>query len=256
MKFSMCSTTKKGMKIEHVIEYASKMGLDGLEIWDGHITEYLDRNKCGVEYLKNLMDLKNLKCVAIAPYFDFLDNISAERSVECALKCVEYAIKLECNIIRTFLGNKASKDLIAEEWNTCISYLKKVMMMAEKHNMFFALETHNNTPIDTKESLLGIINSVNSQYLKVLFDGFNYYIDGLDIIEAFEYIKPYIVLYHMKNYRWKEQICMPLNLGDVDFTTLISTLKKENYDGFLSFEFFCDEQDVLIRESIEWIKVI
>lgn len=252
----MCSTWKKDKKIEEIIDYSSKLGLNGIEIWDGHIDDYLKRNKCGIEQLKNLLKSRQLECVAIAPYFNFISEDLSEKSISDAKKSVNYAKELGCQIIRTFLGNKASKDMNNDEWKRCVLSLKIITDYVKNENIYFAMETHNDHPTDTAEAVLEIINQVNSANLKVLFDGFNYLIDGVNMLKAYDNLKTYVVHYHMKNYLWKDRVSMPLNKGDVDFTELFSQIKKAGYKGFISFEYFCDNPDELIKESIQWIESI
>lgn len=118
--------------------------------------------------------------------------------------------------------------------------------------IFFLLETHNDTPADCKESILGIINEVDNPYLKVLFDGFNFYIDKRDMMEEFKALEEYSVHFHVKSYLWKDNCPEPLHKGDVDFTELFRILKAKRYEGFISFEYFCEDIKTLITDSITW----
>lgn len=252
MKFSICTTWAKDKKIEDVIEFASNLKLDGIEIWDEHIDDFLKRHNNDMSKLVALLDQSDLKCCAIAPYFDFLLKQNVNQSISCAKKCIKYAKELKCHIIRTFVGDTPSKDIDKEGWLRCILGLKCVTGLADGNNIYFAMETHNNNVTDTPESVKYLLNEVNDSHLKVLFDGFNYTLDGIDLMKSYEELKSETVHYHIKNYIWDKQIGTPLNKGDVDFTELIKILKNE--DVFISFEYFCDNLENIISESIKWAK--
>ncbi len=256
----MCSSWDRSKKIEDIIEYASNLKLEGIEIWDGHIDEYLNRNNCDIEQFKEYLDDKKIKCVTIAPLFNFLDESKAELSFSCAKKSIGYAKALDCKIVRTFLGFKPSKGIDDDTWQMVFSYMKDVMKIAEKEEIYFALETHENQPTDTKESVLRIINEVNSPYLKVIFDGFNYYNDDLVMMEAYDALKSHVIHYHMKNTTGaktghKGMAFTAINKGVVDFTPLAKILKQENYKDFISFEFFmCENPSDIINGSRQWLE--
>jgi len=256
MKFSICSTWDKKKTLEEIIELVISLNLDGIEIWDGHIDEYIERNSCSVKDLKKHLDEKGLICSAIAPYFNLLKEDQIKNDIEIAEKCIYYARELDCKIIRTFVGNKPSREVTDKEWTCAIEALKKMTEMTEDSSIDFALETHYNQPTDTVDSILKIIEKTGSTHLKVLFDGFNYFVDGLDMIKAHEKLKKYIVHYHLKNYFWADRVSKPLNKGDVDFAPLVILMKEKTYKGFASFEYFCKDPEVIIKESIDWIKLL
>jgi len=256
MRFGICSTWNKKKTIEEIIEFAKGLSLDGIEIWDGHIDEYIYRNGCSVKNLKKLLDEKGLLCSAIAPYFNLLDGEQRKVSIDSAEKCVNYARELDCRIIRTFVGSKPSRDVNDKEWEGVIEALKYMTAMVENSSIDFALETHYNQPTDRVENILNIIEKTKNTHLKVLFDGFNYFVDGFDMLEAYERLKDYIVHYHLKNYFWEDRVCKPLNAGDVDFAPLLGILKENAYKGFISFEYFCKDPEAIIKESLDWIKLI
>lgn len=253
MKYSICTTFAKSKPIEDIVKIAVGIGLEGIEIWDGHIDDYLIRNPQGIGKLKDLLFENNLKCCCISPYFDFVDETQIEKSLQTAEKCIEYSKALDNKIIRTFLGNKSSANLTQKDESNCIQSLKKILLLAEKSNVCFALETHNDQPTDRAEYIIKILNECNSPYLKVIFDGFNFYVDNINMMQEYDVLREHIVHYHMKNYIWDKRIPVPLNQGDVDFTELIKILKGENKQDFMSFEYFCENVGDLVQKSLKWI---
>ncbi len=254
MKFSICSTWDKKKTLEEIIEFALSLNFDGIEIWDGHIDEYVERNGCSVKDLKKQLDEKGLICPVIAPYFNLLKEDQIKKDILNAEKCIYYAEALDCKIIRTFVGNKPSREVADGEWKGAIEALRNMTAMVENSSIDFALETHYNQPTDRVETIFGIIERVGSSHLKVLFDGFNFFVDGLDMLEAHEKLKKHIIHYHLKNYFWADRVCKPLNKGEVDFAPLLIQMKENTYKGFASFEYFCKNPEIIIKESLDWIK--
>lgn len=254
MKFSMCTTWAKDKMLEEVVETAKSLNLHGIEIWDGHIDEYLVRTGSTLSELKEFLDEKGIKCCAVAPYLKFLNNEEIQSGLKTAEKCVIYARALGAKLIRTFVGNRPSKDLSKEQWEGCVSALKTIVTMVEKEDICFALETHNNQPTDTPEAVLNIIEWTGSEKLKVIFDGYNYIYDKIDMMEAYGKLRDYIVHYHVKNYNNSgKRTPAPLQSGDVNFEHLIKYLIKSEYEDFISFEYLGVQPDQYIKESIGWI---
>lgn len=258
MKLSMCSTWGKDKKLEEAVEVAEALGLDGIELWDGHIDGFLARNACSIRDLNRYLQQKKLECAGIAPYFNLLDDGEIALSLKNARKCIQYAHALGCSVIRTFIGRKPSKEVSEAEWRKCIPAMKRMSSMAEEAKLYFAMETHNNMPTDRVDVIAGLLMQTGEDGFKVLFDGYNFTLDHIDMEEAHEKLKKHIVHYHIKNYITREnsKTPAPIQSGDADFTGIIRQLKGEGYSGFLSFEYFCPELQPLIQQSIEWIRTI
>ena len=256
MRFSMCTTWGKAQPLEDIISIAASMQLNGVEIWDGHIDDYLRRNKGGMESLKAILLQNKLVCCAVSPYFNFLDKEKYKESIVCAKKCAQYARELKCGIIRTFLGDSPSAGLNEEQKSKCVEGLRSITQMVENDDICFALETHNGQPTDSVDFILFLIDQCKSSHLKVLFDGFNFYADGMDMMQAYDKLEEYTVHYHMKNYLWQQRIPTALQKGDVDYKELFLRLKKNEYRSFISFEYFCKQPQQIIGDSIKWAKCI
>lgn len=254
----MCSTWGRDKKLEEVIEAFADLGLDGIEIWDGHIDEFLARNACSLQDLRLFLQQKKLVCAGIAPYFNLLDDEGVAYSLKNARKCIQYARVLGCNVIRTFIGKKSSKEVSATEWEKCTLAMKQMSSMARDEAIYFAMETHNNMPTDRPDIMLNLLERTGGNQFKVLFDGYNFTQDHVDMEDAYEKLKGYAVHYHLKNYLTCNSGKVPASIqsGDADFTGIIRQLKSGGYSGFLSFEYFCPQPQRLIQQSIRWIKAL
>lgn len=255
MKYCMCTTFGKQRKIEEIAAMAQRLKLDGIEVWEGHIDEYIDRNG-DMESLKELLAANGLECVVVSPYPDLITEETLDENMGVIRKCVAYAQALACPMVRVFLGAKPSKEVTGAEWDRCIRALQELVKDAEASGVVLMLEIHNGMPTDTKEAALKVLQAVDSQWLRLIFDGFNFFPNGLDIMEAYEALKEYAVHYHFKNLHWDKHVCVPLDEGDVDFAPLARAVKASDYDGYISFEYFADDPSEMIRKSWDWFRRI
>lgn len=251
MKYCMCSTWAKEHKVLPVLQMAQGLELDGIELWSGHVAGYLAEGHTLSE-LKALMDEMGLECVVIAPYLNLIDAAGLETNMAEAETCIRYAQALSCKMVRVFLGDKASNEMTKQEWRTCETALRTLCDKAAQAGVTLVLEVHNDQPTDTKEAILRVLRLIKHPALRLIFDGFNFYPSGLEMMDAYAPLKPYSVHYHFKNLLWDPHVCVPLDEGDVDFRPLIRALRRDGYDGYISFEYFAADPSAMIRASKDW----
>ncbi|WP_251390238.1 sugar phosphate isomerase/epimerase family protein [Mediterraneibacter agrestimuris] len=251
MKYSMCTTWAKDKTLEEVLKIAKELGMDGIELWSGHVDGFLESGR-SLEDLTDLLKTYDLECVVIAPYLNLIDKSIQSENLALARKCIGYASALHCPVVRVFLGDKGSSEVIKDEWMCCFEALRMLGEDAQKEGVSLGIEAHYYHPSDTIHSILRILRAVQSPAVGLIFDGFNFYPSGLEMMDAYEALKQYSIHYHFKNLLWAPHICVPLDEGDVDFHPLVCELKKDGYDGYISFEYFGDNAPELIRKSKEW----
>lgn len=251
MKFSMCSTWAKDKPIEEVLGIAEKMNMDGIEIWSGHVDRFLENGNT-LDDLSEELNKHGLECVVIAPYLNLVDKSVQNENMELAHKCISYAAALHCPIVRVFLGDKGSSEVSKDEWMCCFEALEKLGKGAEKAGVSLGIEVHYYQPSDTIQSILRILRAVKSTAVGLIFDGFNFYPSGLEMMDGYNILKQYSIHYHFKNLLWASHLCVPLDEGDVDFIPLIEALRGDGYDGYVSFEYFGSNSPELIYKSKEW----
>lgn len=254
MKVSLCSTWFKSKKIDEVIEIAQKYDFDGIELWSDHIRDFLGEGN-RLSDLQALLEKASLTVCCISPYLNFTKSQEdAKRSKEEAIECIRYARGLNAGLIRIFVGNIPSKDMKDDQWDRSIDCLKEICSLEQAID--FGLETHYNQPTDRIESILFLLEKVDIPNLKVIFDGFNFVVDQINQLEALNILFENIVHIHMKNYEWATKTPLPIHIGDADNLSILKELKKRNYKGFISLEYFKDDYHELIKTSIEQIKEV
>ncbi len=204
------------------INYFEPRGIDGKNI--SLLT--LDEAKA----LKEKMDKKNIKASSIGSPIGKVAISDAGKDFELFKHIVEIAKILDCGFIRMFSFYNAygSKDAV-------ISALKRMAEYAEKENVVLLHENEKDIYGDTAERCFEILEAVNSDNFKAVFDPANFVQCGEDTIKAFELLKKHIAYMHIKDSR-EDGTIVPAGAGMGNIKHIIDELKKDGYDGFLSLE--------------------
>ncbi|MGG1573443.1 sugar phosphate isomerase/epimerase family protein [Fictibacillus sp. NRS-1165] len=259
MQLSLCSTGFKDMPVENVIDLANKLGLDGIELWIQHILDY-EQTHGDLDGLLLLLRRHNLHVPVISGYTYFSKNDS-ERELREMENMMQRAAILKCKLIRTFVGHIPSIQTNLVEWSKTLSSIMEALKLAHEYKMYIGVETHNNTFADSFDSLRLLIKEINDPYLKIIYDGFNFHIDGYDSMEVLREFYPHIFHVHLKNYRWCFEDwdkSVPTSIFEGDFNHLgqIQLLKDQQYSNYLSLEYFGDDARQLIAESLRDLRPI
>ncbi|MDU4698069.1 MAG: sugar phosphate isomerase/epimerase family protein [Paenibacillus sp.] len=253
-KFSICSTGLKGILLEQVLEAATRLQLDGVELWDGH----LEAAGSPAELRRNLAG-RRLHVPVISTYATFSKSAEAwEQDLQDIEEAARWAAELNCPRVRVFAGHLPSREADPALWNRVLSGLSAASEACAKQGVKLAVEMHNNTLADTVESIAMLLNHGGPE-LELIFDGFNFFVDRLDPLPVFDQFYPRITHVHVKNYKWNHQdwaqsVPVPVLQGDSDHRAILQKLAELGYDGFISFEYFGDLALELTRLSCLEVK--
>ena len=91
---------------------------------------------------------------------------------------------------------------------------------------------YGDTPLRCKQ----IIEQTNSPYLQGIFDPANFVQCGVDTVEAFDIMEPYIEYMHIKDALYQSGEVQPAGFGDGRLPQILGRLKDAGFEGFLSLE--------------------
>ncbi|RKN85675.1 sugar phosphate isomerase/epimerase family protein [Paenibacillus ginsengarvi] len=255
MKWSLCSTGNRDKPVEYVLNRAAELGLAGIELWTGHIDEYALRTG-SVDGLDEEIRRLGLAVPAVSPYAYFSkSDEEREESLAVIEKAAQYAVRFGAPLVRIFFGHLSSKDAPAEMWDKAMKALKKALTIADRYGVNLGLELHNNTFADQIESIRRIFREADHPRLRMIFDGFNLYLDRVDQLEALHVLYGYTDHVHMKSYFWnldapETRRPTPVLDGDVDNVSVCQALYSNGYEGFISFEYFGEDGERCVRDSV------
>jgi sugar phosphate isomerase/epimerase len=109
--------------------------------------------------------------------------------------------------------------------------------LAEKNQIILLHENEKDIYGDVKERCLEILEYVNSKNLRATFDPANFIQVGeIPYPDAYETLKNFIEYLHIKDAKKETGEVKVAGEGDGNLRKLLSTLKKRNFQGFLSIE--------------------
>lgn len=230
-----------------------------MEIWSGHIEEYLNRGG-SLNELRAMLDCNQLQVPSLSEYTYFTKSIEACQADLASLgRSAEWAKALRCPRIRTFAGHVSSREATNEHWEMATAGIQEAVQSCKRQGVALAVEIHNNTLADQADSLSRLLldcsDSTGSTLLEFIYDGFNLFVDHIDPISILKQFYPYINHVHFKDYRWDHEnwgksTPVPVLRGDAGHTNILNTLLALEYKGFISFEYFGNQALELAEQSL------
>jgi sugar phosphate isomerase/epimerase len=248
-------------------KHAESLNIDGVELLDfywGNITEELPKV---IEYLKR----SKLKVSCYDVSNDFVKETFQERKSEIqkVKDAVDLAKQLNTNCVRVFCGElKPGIDyLVGKDW--IISSLNESAKYAEAQGVILAIENHGLLMGKSKQ-VREILSEVRSPNVKSTFDTGNFLLVEEDPLTAYESLKNEIAHVHFKDFRnriaadgeqgfkglgEKYWIGVIPGDGEVQFAKIVSKLKQDQVDVWLSLEYEGNQDaKVAVPEAVNRIK--
>jgi hydroxypyruvate isomerase len=114
-----------------------------------------------------------------------------------------------------------------------------------------SLKDHKNYFLDNFLITLELIQSINSEHLKILYDIYHMQIMEGNILETLQKYHQFIGYIHVANVPYR---CEPWT-GELDYKFILKVLSKI-YSGFVGFEFFVKDQNFTYEKLYKWIQSV
>jgi len=254
MEFSLCiDSIYPEDDLKEKLERIKQAGFDFIEFWDWRDKDFNlimdsglqvsnfsgnrissltidDKEKVIQEVNASIDTAKKLKCDRIMLLSDILED---DGSVKIN------SISSEKKLIHLYDNLR----VLAE-----VAKKRDIMLVIEPLNTF---KDHRNYYLDNFEKTLELIQSINSEYLKILYDIYHMQIMEGNILDTLQKNHQFIGYIHIANVPYR---CEPW-IGELDFRFILKELSKV-YSGFVGFEFFVKGQDFTYEKLYEWIQSI
>jgi hydroxypyruvate isomerase len=220
---------------------AKGSGFDYIEFWSWKEKD--------IQKIKELCQVYDLKIASFSGDQDFsmVDENQKEDYIAFVQESIEIAKLLDCNnlvihsnalgengVVINHYPNIAQTNKIA----AMLDVLKTLAMEAEKSNVTLVLEALN-TMVDHSGNFLAstreaaeLIKSVNSSYIKILYDVYHMQIMEGNIINTLKAYIDVIGYIHIADVPGRHEP----GTGEINFSNIMKTLKKLKYDGIIGFE--------------------
>jgi len=189
---------------------------------------------------------------------------SKEKVIQEVNISIDVAKKLKCDRIMLLSdilegdGSVKANLLSSEKKLLCLyDNLRVLVEVAEKRDIILVIEPlnslkdHKNYYLDNFQKTLELIQSINSEHLKILYDIYHMQIMEGNILETLQKYHQFIGYIHIANVPYR---CEPWT-GGLDFKFILKELSKV-YSGFVGFEFFVKEKSFTYEKLYDWIQSI
>jgi len=105
--------------------------------------------------------------------------------------------------------------------------------------------------LDNFQKTLELIQSINSEHLKILYDIYHMQIMEGNILDTLQKYHQFIGYIHIANVPYR---CEPW-IGELELKFILKEFSKV-YSGFVGFEFFVKEKSFTYEKLYEWVQSI
>lgn len=222
------------VQFEHLnklgIKYFEPRGINGTNI--SALT--LDEAK----QLKEIMDKYGINASSIgSPIGKIGIKDEFEPHLEKLAHTIEIAKILGTKYIRIFSFFIPKEDDPAIYRDEVMARMKAMTALAEKEGIILLHENEKDIYGDIAVRCKDILDTVDSQNLRAVFDPANFVQCGqVTYPDAYEMLKDHVVYMHIKDALFADNSVVPAGHGDGKVQDILKALSDRDYDGFLSLE--------------------
>ncbi len=262
--YSYWHFTEQKYPIEKVIENASRLGFDGVEILHVQMPE---ESPAYLRKLKRMAAVNGLDLMMFSIHQDFVspDPAARQKEIDHTVRCLEMTHELGIPFMRLNSGRwktiKSFDDLMKakgqepplpghdydEAFKWCIDSIEQCLPAAEKAGVVMALENHWGLTTSV-EGLLRIYKAFNTPWLGMNLDTGNFVGDPYSQLEQ---LAPYATIVQAKTY-YGGGVWYTL---DLDYIKIANILRKANFGGYISLEMEGKEDaETAVPKSLEILR--
>ena len=228
------------------IDMDLKIQMDVLEKHDIHYIEMRGVNgKCIVDYsleevkkIKKNLDERGFKISSIgSPIGKIPITDDFAPHLELLKHTLNIAKILESKYVRMF-SFFIPQNETPEKYRGEVMYRwSEFIKAAEGYDLILLHENEKDIYGDTAARCLDILQTMNCEYVKAIFDPANFVqCNEKTYPEAYKLLEEYIVYLHIKDAVYSDQHVVPAGQGDGRVKEILTHLHKNNFNGFLSLE--------------------
>ena len=243
MKAGLCTIALREKLLEDVLNVATDIGFDGVEIWgrEPHISETFDEGR--VRAARRMVRSRGMEVSMFGSYLRFgaapppdgQQNVTAEDALQTAQT-------LGTGLCRVWAGEMGSRQADRAYWKRVVDEMRAASEMAANLDLILAVEMHDNTLADTGKSTLRLIQDVGAPNVKANYQA-TFQKGGDDPYTRLRTVLPHVVSVHAQNYAemagnpGHKMRRVPLEDGVVEYRRIAKLLFDGGFDGYISIEF-------------------
>jgi len=275
-KYAVFSVMCPGYDPKETAALAAAVGIDGIEwrvtkkapepieevsYWQGNrSTIDIENVEADLTNAKDLADEHKLSLPALGTYMQCheLPVVESAMRAAAAVGCP----KLRVNI-PDYDGSRPYQELFDQTRTN----FERVAELARSYGVQACIEMHMGNIAPSASLAYRLVSNFDPAAVGVIFDPGNMVIEGFENYQmGLELLGLYLSHVHVKNALWVqtgeedgvavwEWRMAPVRKGQADWKTIVTALKKVNYDGWLSFEDFSDgDTEAKLSDALGYMK--
>ncbi|MXY96716.1 MAG: sugar phosphate isomerase/epimerase [Gemmatimonadetes bacterium] len=236
-------TDEVSQDLDRVIAFARDFNLDGIEIrsiWDKPPQD-LDDDE--IARIRDRTGEAGLAVVGVAPPFykcDIDDDASYREHLGILRRSIRVARGLDTPLVRVFAFWK--QDPLDKYWDRIVERFLEPVRIAEGEGVVLGLENEMSTMIGTGAETRRLIDALDTQVVKPLWDPCNELFDDdghAPYPDGYNHIRSDMYHMHIKDGARgtdKKYVNVPMCEGEIDYRGQFSELVEQGYEGCVSLE--------------------
>lgn len=254
MQFSLCiDSIYPKDNLEEKLEKIRQAEFKFIEFWDWRDKDFNLIAKSGLK-VSNFSG-NRISSLTLDDKENVIQEVNTSMDEAKRLKCDHLMLlsdRLESDGSVKINGISSEKKLLRlyDNLKILVEIAKKrdIMLVIEPLN---SLKDHKNYFLDNFQLTLELVKSINSEYLKILYDIYHMQIMGGNVLDTLQKYHQFIGYIHVANVPYR---CEPW-LGELDYKFILKEFSKV-YSGFVGFEFFVKEKRFTYKSLFHWIQSI
>lgn len=156
MKIGLCTISNKEESIESICETAAASGVDGIELWGGHIDSGVSPREMASTAADRSLSVLSYGSYLRAGTETFDDELEAE---------LDTAVDCGADLIRVWAGESGYADHDPERFEQSVTDLTRLVRAAGERGIEVTVERHKNSHTDKQAGAQRLIEAVDSPHL-------------------------------------------------------------------------------------------
>ena len=219
------------------MEVIPALGMEYIEIRGVDSKNVADLTDEEVAEVKAKLDAAGVKISSIGSpigKIDITDDFDAH--MEKFRRVAATAKALGTRYIRMFSFFMPKDSDPADYREEVLCRLKAMIAVAEEMDLVLLHENEKDIYGDTAVRCADLMKELYGDHFKGVFDFANFIQCGVDPVEAYDLMRPYIEYIHIKDALKADGSVVPPGMGDGHLPELLGKFKESGYEGFLSLE--------------------
>lgn len=258
MDYGLCTISKKDWPVEDILELASDIGYDGVEVWGrDHVGNHNGIGSPDLDMCRSIADFANYVDLEVPVYGSYLrpgtDNFRDHLNIE-----LNVAEMLGADFVRVWPGEQEYGDHDPEHWECVIKDLKLAGTRATERGVEITVEKHEGTLSNHGDGAQRLIEAVDLSAVGLNWQPL-FFLRSEKIIAEAEQLASLSNNVHLQATpeRGGQKRCQ-LEEAYFDIEMILDIFDRAGFDGYVEIEFVDPKIDyaTAVHTDYEYLRSI